>query len=188
MPVKVIIDTSSATPAEQASFTAAAASPVGALAQGAAAQGYGFEYRAGAAAAGSIAPADVYKETMATIRYYGGVRYIFLPIFLTGTAALIAQYFKADNDVPLRLMASAGALVAFILLVFEISLSWNIQRLWAQVGHMIDGSKVFAATAGVDPLPQRRPRWLLKLLRVLLVTPYLLGLGFWLYLFVYRCL
>lgn len=186
MPIKVIVDTSGATDAELHAFNASTADAVKALSDAATRQRFGFEYRA-LPLPSAIAAADVYKETMATIRYYGGVRYIFIPIYLAAMAALASQYFKSDNAVPHLVLVSAGLLVSLILVVFEVSLSNNLRLLWKEIGNMIGGEKVFASGSGVDPLPHRKHTRYLWFLRGTLAVPYVVGLLFWACLALHIC-
>lgn len=178
MPVRIVIDASDSTAQEQAAFHAAVAQQVNALSQAAPNCGFEFTYRPAQSLA-AISQADVYKETMATIRYFGGVRYIFLPVYLTVTAALVAQYFKSDNTIPQSLIVWAGLLTSVILLITEVSLSWNLKLLWAQIGNMIGKAKVFSGSSGVDPLPHRTSGTHLWVVRIVLIVPQLIGVAFW---------
>jgi hypothetical protein len=70
----------------------------------------------------SMTKADVYRETMETIRYYGTVRYILFPVYLSATAVLVSQIYKCDNFIPQSQLIGAGLAIAIIFLIFEASL------------------------------------------------------------------
>lgn len=162
MPVKVIVDDTTATPAEKIKFHADNADKIAAIG---ATNTCNVEYKSVQC---GIPDADVYKETLATIRYTGGVRYIFFPVYLTAMAVLANQYFKVgETTIPHPLMAWVGASLSLLCCILEICLSFTLYYLWEE-------NKRF----NVGP-SNHRTGWLLWPLRVIFGLPYVVGLFFW---------
>jgi len=128
----------------------------------------------------TVPQASAYQETMATLRYYGGVRYILLPIYLSIVGALAGQYYKSGNPVPEPLLLGAGIFLSLLFLVFEIGLSKNLKTLWIAVGDMLGNPK---DTKGhfIGPLAHRDNTAWLSFLRWALAAPYVLGLALGVY-------
>ncbi len=177
MPVKVVVDATDATASELQAFQTSVGAQIAAVGQAAAQQGFQFEHRIVPDPGGPITQADVYKETMQTIRYHGTVRYLLLPVYLTAIGTLAGLLYKTDPAVPHHQLIVAGLLLSFVFGVFEIGLSNNLRILWAEVVKM--AAAVFPATANIDPFPHRKPWQWLAFVRGVLFLPYLAGLVFW---------
>lgn len=174
MPVKVVVDTSEATAVEQQEFLSKHGSTIQNLGTTATASGFEFKYRSVGAAPSQ---ADVYKEMMQSLRYYGGIRYILLPVYLTAMAALVAAYYKDEYQVPNQLITVCGLVASVALLILEWGLSENLRLIWAEVYKIVGDGKVFT---GVDPLPQRKRTANLVSTRITFYGIYTAGLLLWL--------
>lgn len=177
MPVKIIVDTSDATAAEQQGFVTQHGATLQALGASASAHGYEFTYRAAVPAPPGPSQADVYQEMMHTVRYYGGVRYILLPIYLTAMATLAGVYFKGDYGIPHWLLAGAGIAASIAWAVFEWGLSENLRLIWNEIDKIVGGGKIFPS--GIDPVPQRKRTANLVITRGVFYVLYGLGFAFW---------
>lgn len=122
----------------------------------------------------AVPPATAYQETMAMLRYYGGVRYILLPVYLSIVGALAGQYYKSGNPVPELLLAGSGIFLSLLFLVFEIGLSKNLKTLWAAVSDVLGNPKA-ADGRLIGPLAHRASAGWLAFLRWALAAPYVVG-------------
>lgn len=128
-----------------------------------------------------ISDLEVYKETGNTIRYYGAVRYILLPVFLTATAALYVQYTRTDNTISPVLLITCGLIISFVFFVFELSLSNNLKKLWKVIEILV---RSVVSEYNVDPIPHRRNKRFIIFQRSVLHAPYLLTGIFWIILLI----
>ena len=163
MPVRILIDDTDATTPEKSKFHQATAATIATLT---ATNTFNLEYKSISPQSG-IPEADVYKETLATIRYTGGVRYIFFPLYLTAMAALAKQYFNGGTTIPHPLMAWVGASLSLLYCVLETCLSFTLYYLWTEIKSMQVGPSA------------HRKSWLLWPLRFIFGLPYVVGLILW---------
>jgi Putative peptidoglycan binding domain len=124
----------------------------------------------------SLLPLEVYKETGLTIRYYGAVRYVLLPVFLTATAAIVAQYARVDNTLSSTLLAVCGLTLSCVFLIFEWSLSNNLKKLWGVTKSLLD--KAWEDST-LDPIPHRQNDTFISFQRAVLHVPYVLTALYW---------
>ncbi|NMG68063.1 hypothetical protein GPA19_24295 [Azoarcus indigens] len=181
MPIRFVIDARAASADELAEFQLHQEQRLlGALAGGPQAGQAGrvvsLEYRLprSETSQAAVPPATAYQETMATLRYYGGVRYILLPIYLSIVGALAGQYYKSGNPVPEMLLICTGIFLSLLFLVFEIGLSKNLKKLWAAVGEMLGNPKDSKGHL-IGPLAHRDNAAWLSFLRWALAAPYVVG-------------
>jgi hypothetical protein len=126
---------------------------------------------------------DIYKETMAQVRYYGGVRYALLPAYFVLMCALAKPLVAPDGHPVLDLIrwfiCFVGALLSFIFLFFEYALSSNLRVLWQEIDKMTAG----VLPPNVDALAHRRDKPghgpQLRHLRWFLHAPYYVGFASW---------
>jgi len=170
MPVEVRIDLSGATPQEQSAFMARNGTALQQLTSSAVTVRFVAE-------PGTTKPsvADVYGEMMQSVRYYGGIRYILLPVYVAAFASLAAQWFDAEGTVPPMLLALAGFTLSMGLLIIEWGLSENLRLIWKEVARLVEHT----LPEKINPLPQRNRRINLALTRGLFYAVYLSGLAFW---------
>lgn len=82
------------------------------------------------ASGGVVSPADVYRETMASIRHYSLLRFTLMPIFFALTGVLLKVDVESSRPVSDLLVIAAGGYVSLLFLVFELALTTNLSRLW----------------------------------------------------------
>jgi len=138
----------------------------------------GDESKAYSLVAGRPADAtgEAMKEILGNCRHVGTLRFVALPVFLAGTAALAREYLApASPAAPFSgqlLLAQAGLVLSLVLLVFETVLSFNLIGWW----------RAFKARAQGTPwqgLLAHRNGVLLWLARLALFLPYPLSAAFW---------
>ena len=178
MPVKVVVDTSAATPSEQQSFLTQHGATIQSIGAAATSHGYEFVYGSSNGIPPAPSQADVYKEMMQSLRYYGGVRYVLLPLYLTTMAVLVGAYYKGEYKVPNHIVAIAGFVASSAWLILEWGLSENLRAIWREVGKIVIDGKIFPS--GIDPLPQRKRTANLAITRITFYATYAAGMLFWL--------
>src|SRR5258706_9078555 len=101
---------------------------------------------------------DLYKETMQTIRHYGALRFVLLPVYLTATAVLFGQLYNPSTTVPRSLLIEAGIGLALLFSFFEWAITSNLKSLW-------DAAKNMATTinsAAAKEIWKHRTKWWLR--------------------------
>lgn len=137
---------------------------------------------------GKISRADIYKETMSTIRHISKIRYILFPFYFTAMAVITSQIFnKCNIHIPQDFLAISGFLLSLLFLQIERYISIDLKLLWEEVSNMITSDKIFEGSVPkINPLKHREDKTKLEIIRWLFLFPYVTGIAISIYFFILK--